>query len=152
MPSTVETTQTTTQVRPIVLGEFHGAFSRFQTTAYGDLKRAGIASEVSHKVASDFGADIGNAIRNAEDDSLTAKVGKAKKDGEARIRLSGSGITRTKGSMSLIRLVQVTDGLFDETLVSTRKVDTSNLGKSLTAYFNECVEWAKSQTFTEAAE
>ena len=67
--------------KPVVIrcGDFSGAFSRFQVACYGDLKLAGFSAEVSHKVAFDYGSDIGNAIRNASDDGLASKIGKAKR-------------------------------------------------------------------------
>ena len=90
------------QTKPVVIrcGDFSGAFSRFQVACFGDLRLAGFSAEVSHKVAFDYGSDIGNAIRNATDDGLASKIGKAKKDGESRITINGGGTTKTSRLLS----------------------------------------------------
>lgn len=129
-------------------GEFSGAFAKFQVSAYYDLKRAGFDTTVAHKVAFDFGSDIGNAIRNADDDALAAKVGKAKKDGSGSITLSGGGATTTSRTMSIIRLCQQTYNLHKEGLLKSCKVEMDNLSQNLTEYVEKCELWASEQEFS----
>jgi len=141
-----------TKPKPITLGEFNGAFGKFQLSAFGDLKRAGFSAEISHKVALDFGSSIGDAMRNGDDESFRNKVGKAKKDGEASIRISASGMTRTSKAMSLLRVVQTIEGLNKEELLNTRKVDIKTLSEgknSLQEYLAESGKWASEQVWAE---
>ena len=138
--------------KPVVIrcGDFSGAFSRFQVACYGDLKLAGFSAEVSHKVAFDYGSDIGNAIRNATDDGLASKIGKAKKDGESRITISGGGTTKTSRAMSLYRLVQQVDSLFREGLINSRRIDGKDmLSDNLSDYVADCETWASEREFAK---
>lgn len=133
--------------KAIKLGEFHGAFARFQTSCYYDLIAAGLTEQTSHKIAGDYGSDIGNAIRNAADDGLTSKIGKAKKNGDTRISISGGGLTKTSRTMSIYRVAQQLDNLYREGLLASRKLDTETLSKVLREYLDECSEWCAVQTF-----
>lgn len=143
---TIEHTQTE-PVKTVILGKFQGAFGGFQQSAFVDLKAAGFTPEVAHKVAFDYGSDIGNAIRNAKDDSLATKVAKAKKGGESRITLSGGGSVQTSRAMSLIRLCQQLANLKKEALINTLQVDEDRLDKNLVEYLDDCQTWASEQTF-----
>lgn len=148
----MQTTQVidkTVEIKPIKLGEFHGAFSRFQTSCYYDLIAAGLTKQTSHKIAGDYGSDIGNAIRNASDDGLTSKIGKAKKNGDSRISISGGGMTRTSRTMSIYRVAQQLDNLYMEGLLASRKIDDERLSKVLREYLAECDEWVQTQKFEE---
>ena len=144
-------TSATEQAKPVVIrcGDFSGAFSRFQVACFGDLRLAGFSAEVSHKVAFDYGSDIGNAIRNATDDGLASKIGKAKKDGESRITISGGGTTKTSRAMSLYRLVQQVDSLFREGLINSRKLTTEQLAENLQEYIEDCETWASEREFAK---
>jgi len=137
--------------KPVVIrcGDFSGAFSRFQVACFGDLRLAGFTPAVSHKVAFDYGSDIGNAIRNATDDGLASKIGKAKKDGESRITISGGGTTKTSRAMSLYRLVQQVDSLFREGLIASRKLTTEQLAENLQEYIEDCETWASEREFAK---
>lgn len=135
--------------KPIRCGDFQGAFGKFQLSAFGELNRAGFPREVSHKVAMDYGSNIGDAMRNGNDESFRNKVGKAKKDGQSSIRISASGMTLTSRAMSLIRVCQVIDGLYEEHLLDTRKIVQDNLSESLTQYVSDSAKWASEQIWAE---
>jgi dsRNA-specific ribonuclease len=139
--------------KSVILGKFPGAFGGFQETSFNDLRYAGVNEHVAHKIAFDYGSDLGNAIRNAKDAALASKVGKAKSNGEARISLSGGGITKTSRAMSVIRLAQQLDMLYTEKLIKSREIDLSNLRDgegSLGEYLTECDEWAKLQKWADS--
>lgn len=148
MNTNTNTVATVEAPKAIILGRFPGAFGKFQDAAFVDLKACGLKPEIAHKVAQDYGADIGNAMRNGTD--FGTKVSKAKKDGESRINLSGKGETQTSRTMSIIRVCQVIDGLYSkEGLLKSRDVDFESLNKSLREYLSECETWAKAQTFAD---
>jgi hypothetical protein len=138
----------TPTIKAIVIGKFPGAFGKFQDAAFVDLKACGMDERIAHKVAQDYGSDIGNAMRNGTD--FGTKVSKAKKDGESRINLSGKGETQTSRTMSIIRVCQVIDGLYSkEGLLKSREVAFDSLNKSLREYLSECEDWTKAQTFAD---
>ena len=146
------TPETTVESKAIILGKFKGAFGNFQASAFYDLKASGLKETICHKIAFDFGSDLGNAIRNAKDDSLGVKVAKAKQNGDARITLSGGGATKTSRAMSLLRLAQQLDSLYKEKLVKSRHIDVDNVpvGEgSLSEYLTECDKWANSQEWAK---
>lgn len=148
-------TQTTTTVetakpevvKEIILGKFPGAFGQFQGAAFTDLKAAGMDAKVAHKVAQDYGSDIGNAMRNGTE--FGTKVAKAKKTGDARISLNGKGETQTSRTMSIIRLCQQTENLYNEGLVKSRHVDFDNMTKTLIEYFESCEQWVETVKFAD---
>ncbi len=144
---TLPETATPQTKTPIKLGEFHGAFAKFQTCAYGELNRAGLPAEVSHKVANDFGSNIGDALRNASDSDIAAKVAKAKSNGQSQIKIGAKGFATTSYAMSLIRVVQVIDGLYSEGLLNSRALDTSSLVKQLGEYVAKSKVWASEQVW-----
>ena len=142
------TTETPTVKPTIKLAYFNGAFSKFQSSAYGELVRAGLSKQAAHKVANDFGSNIGDAMKNADSNKgIATSVGKAKKEGESRIKISGSGMTTTSYAMSLIRVVQTVDGLFEEGLLDTREVAISSLSDNLQHYVANCNRWADEQNW-----
>ena len=152
MNTTQDTSAPVAASKAIVIGKFPGAFGNFQSSAFYDLKAAGLKEVICHKVAFDYGSDLGNAIRNAKDDGLSSKVAKAKTNGDARISISGGGVTKTSRAMSLIRLAQQLDGLYKEKLVKSRHIDEENLTTgegSLSEYLQECDEWATAQNWAE---
>lgn len=119
-------------VKVITLGQFKGAFSQFQAAAFTDLKAAGIDTNTSHLIADDYGADIGNAIRNGDD--FGSKISKAKKDGEARISMSGKGNATMSNTMALLRVCQVTSSLVKEKLLKNHKVDITKTSDDIQDY------------------
>lgn len=143
-------TSNTTAKAKIELGRLTGSFGRFQFSAYGDLKRVGIDAKVAHKVAFDYGADIGNALKNANDDKLKTQVGKASKDGNGSIKLSASGYAAMSPAMKLIRIAQVLFSLKAEELVTDCTLDMSTLSKSIKQYVESCEEWASKREFVES--
>lgn len=140
------TTEQTPQTK-IILGKFPGFLGGFQSSAFIDLKAAGFDQETAHKIALDYGADLGNAIRNAGDAGLTSKIAKAKKSGESRITLGGGGATTTSRCMSVIRLCQQQEGLYKEDLVKSRKVDLDTLSTNLREYVDICDLWVEKNEF-----
>lgn len=149
MSTTIET-PSAEQVSPkaIILGKFGGAFSNFQVSCFHDLKLAGFSAEVAHKVAFDYGSDLGNAFK-AGDASLTSKVKKAKDGGESRITIAGGGSVMTSRTMSLYRVCQVTESLYKEKLVHTREIEQTLLAKTIREYIAECEQWAADKTFAQ---
>lgn len=142
-------TDTQTEAKKtVVLGKFNGALGGFQASAFLDLKAGGFEPEVAHKIAFDYGSDLGNAIRNAGDDGLASKVAKAKKGGDSRISVSGGGSTKTSRSMSVIRLCQQLDNLYKENLLPSRKVEA--MSETLTEYITDCEAWASEQEFANS--
>lgn len=146
MSEIATTTPETTTSKAIVLGRFNGAFAQFQVSCFFDLKAAGLEAKIAHKCAFDYGSDIGNAIRNA-DDSLATKIGKAKKNGDSRISLSGGGMTRTSRTMSLYRVAQQLDGLYSEGLLKSRHLEVDTLSKPLREYLTDCETWVSEHEF-----
>ncbi len=152
MAETLVTQSQNVKSKPIKLGEFNGAFGKFQYSAFGDLKRAGFAPEVSHKVAMDYGSNIGDAMKNGDDESFRNKIGKAKDTGESSIKISASGLTLTSRAMSVLRAVQVIEGLHKEGLLASRKVSTDSLGEKplkLQDYVSDCAKWASEQVWED---
>jgi hypothetical protein len=131
------------QVKAIVAGRFNGALSRFQVSAYTDLVHAGLNKGTAHKIASDFGSDLGKLM--ATDEKFAATIGKANKNGESRIKLSGGAKVTTSRAMSIIRVAQVTDGLYMEGLLAERTVP--QLSDTLQEYVAESDIWANEQTW-----
>jgi hypothetical protein len=134
---------------PIKLGFFPGAFARFQTGAYGDLKRGGLPSEVAHKVASDYGSDIARAMSKG-DAKVATKVAKANKDGTSRLSISGKGETTLTHSMAVVRVAQVIDSLYGEGLIDSRIMPklsalASEDSDSMADYVARCGKWASEQ-------
>lgn len=116
----------------LVLGVFAGAFANFQAAAFTDLKAAGFEPLTAHLIADDYGADIGNAMRNGED--FGTKIAKAKKDGDSRISITGKGATLMSNTMALLRVCQVTSGLVKEKLLSKHLVTRERLSDDIQSY------------------
>jgi hypothetical protein len=149
MQTTVQTPNapTTPEVKVVVIrpGQFAGALSRFQVSAFGDLFHGGFSKQVSHKIASDFGSDLGRLM--STDSEFASKIGKANKDGESRIKLSGGGKIKSSYAMSIIRTCQVVDGLYMEGLIESRKVPI--MTEKLADYVKDCETWAAGQTWEQ---
>ena len=139
--------ETKTVKTPIVIGEFHGAFAPFTRSAYFTLKYAGLDAKIAHKIARDFGSDIGNALANAKDGDLAAKVSKAKKDGTSDLKLSAKGSTATSPAMRVIRVCQVIDGLYMEALIASRKVELEVFTPELQDTIVQAGKWASEQVW-----
>lgn len=135
IPAT-QTANATEAKRKVILGKFNGAFSGFQIRAFNDLKYAGFDDKIAHCIASDFAADMGNAM--SKGDELAAKINKAKKDGETVIKVGGKGAAKMSNTMALLRVVQIIAELKSEKLVETYKIDLGNLAKPIAEYLAKC--------------
>ena len=120
----------------IHLGSFKGAFCKFQTAAYGDLVRGGLDKPVAHKVAMDYASDIGRAC--ATDGKFASSVGKAK-EGQGRLKISGSSLISVTRTMSVVRVAQAIGDLADEGLLASRELPPLN--ETLVEYLGKCEEW-----------
>jgi hypothetical protein len=134
-------------------GEFNGAFKNFANACYNDLKFYGLPKEVAHKVASDFMSSLGDAM--SQDSDLSAKVSKAKKEGESRFNLSGkSGYVKQSYAMSIARIAQELDKirvekLFCKPVSMEFLVKNGFLSKELMAYLEKSEQWAAAQTWKD---
>ena len=138
-------TATQTEVKSVIAGKFNGSLSRFQLGAFNDLIWCKVDRGTAHKIASDFGSDLGRLM--STDAEFAAKVSKADKNGNSKIALSGGGKVGTTRTMSIVRLSQQMYNLYKEGLISDRELP--RMTSSLTEYFNECEEWAKEQTWQD---
>lgn len=138
---------TATQTQAVIIGQFNGAFSRFQVAAYGDLKRAGLQPHIAHKIAFDYGSDIGSALVSNTDKKSTFATAVAKaKENKATLKISASmRNTNNSRTMSVVRACQQIADLFDENLFATRQLP--QLSKELQEYVDECASWAKDREF-----
>ena len=132
----------------VTLGKFEGAFGKFQTSAYGDLVRGGIAKPIAHKVAFDYGSDIGTAMKL--DGKFASAIGKAKEN-KSTLKI-GATIKNTNNSrtMSVIRAAQQMSDLFDENLFSSRKMPT--LSETLVEYLDDCKKWVAEHDFADGGD
>ena len=132
--------------KAIKVGQFNGALCRFQVSAFGSFRRAGFSPEVSHKMAFDFGSDLGNLM--ATDADMNAKVSKCKKDGTSEISLTGKSNVITSRTMSVLRVCQVIDSLCSkEKLLSKRLIP--ELSENLREYVSDCEKWAALQEWVD---
>lgn len=130
--------------KTVILGQFNGAFARFQVAAFGDLQRAGLNPAVAHKVAFDYGSDIGNALKTADGKSKFATTVAKAKENKSSLKISANakGVNNSR-TMSLVRAAQQMSDLFDENLFASRQLPT--LSKELAEYVKECQQWADEQ-------
>lgn len=144
-----QATQTQEVAKVIILGKFNGAFANFQIAAFNDLKVAGLEASVSHLIATDYGSDLGNAMRNGTD--FGSKVAKAKKNGESRISITGKGETKMSNAMLLIRYTQLVSAMRKESIVDSYECDwdaLNNVGEnSPFKYLSNIRARAKTLTF-----
>jgi len=154
--STNNTTATATAIKPVVAGQFNGAFKAFAQNWYNLLKFYGIDAKVSHKIASDCMAALGLAMSKEGSDSIKAVVSKANSSGEGSFKIGGkSGLTKHSFAMSIVRICQVIDSLKTEKLTSKpiKIADLEEfLNEDLTKYVAECGQWAGKQTWITAME
>jgi len=141
--ATPEATTPEAAIVEIVAGKFTGMLSPFQVTAFGTMVHFGIKREVAHKVATDFGSDLGNAMRNSPD--FAAKVGKAKKSGESAIKFTGKGENLMTNSMATVRVCQTLEGLVKEELLDRASLKTSDFAPGVRDYLTDCEVWAAEQ-------
>lgn len=140
---------TSTQVtREIIVGKFAGAFSRFQLGAFNDLIWCQVPRRVAHKIATDFGSDFGRLM--ATDAEFAAKVGKADKNGNSKLTVSGGGKISTSRTMSIVRVSQQIYNLNKEGLIVARELP--QLSKTLAEYYQECVDWVETQNWAPESE
>lgn len=141
----VQTVQSEKVAKPAIrVGQFNGALSRFQVSAYTDLVYANVPKNVAHKIAADFGSDLGKLM--ATDERFAATIGKANKSGESRIKLTGGAKVTTSRAMSTIRVAQQVDALYQEGLLASR--DMPVLSDTLIEYREDCIKWAGEQTWS----
>lgn len=135
------------EVKAIIIGMFGGMLSGFQKVVFRDLKAAGFETKVAHKIAIDYGSQLGLAMKN--DENIKTKVGKANSDGEARMSASFHDKLKMHDAMALYRVVQTVDGLVKEQLVNDYTIDGLNLTSRLKYYISQCEQWALAQTWKE---
>lgn len=143
MQNTTETIVPVTAKKPIILGKFPGAFGNFQAAAFTDLKAAGFDARLAHKIALDYGSDIGNAMRNgtSKGNDFGTKIAKAKQSGDARVTIGGRGDTQMSNTMALLRVVQVTSSLcLNEKLITSYEINRDTLKSEVKIYLKECEE------------
>ena len=128
----------------IHLGQYKGAFCKLQTSAYGDLVQGGLEKPIAHKVAMDYGSDIGRAC--ATDGTFRTKVNAAK-EGKGRLQFKGSSMVQFTNTMAVIRVAQVIATLADESLVASRELPPLN--KELVEYLTKCAEWCNAEQVDE---
>ncbi len=131
--------------KPIRCGLFAGMLKNFQLGGYNTMIACGMSHRLSHKVALDYGSDLGRAM--AIDAEFASKVSKANKDGESK--LSGKFIAklRTERSMSIMRICQTLHSLYEEDLLGSK--DLPVLSTNLQEYLELCTAWVKSQNWEE---
>lgn len=133
------------EAKPIKAGEFNGWAKVWQTEAFGDMVRAGLAREVAHKVAGDFGSDLGRLCSSGEG---AVKVGKPSgEDSLSSITARLKGKQVTTNSLRLIRAAQQIAALVKEGLLASRKLP--ELSEPLAEYVAACSEWASAQKWAE---
>lgn len=144
MPNT-NTLGTSEAIRTVNLGQFSGMLAKIQTSAYGDMVRAGIAKPIAHKVAFDYASDLGNAMKS--DGKFASAVGKAR-EGRSTLKLTAAAKSVTVSrTMSIIRAAQQTADLFDEGLFKTRQLP--ELSENLAEYLTDCEDWTNGKSFIE---
>lgn len=152
---TTQTTDTAVTRQAIKPGRFSGMLGALQVAAYGEFKRHGMTSHIAHKVAMDYGSDLGNAMKHKDSD-FNSKVSKANKEGARGFKITGKtpGVTESR-AMSLKVITQHLDALFDEGKNSTRLLvnrpllEEHNLNETLQEYLSDCEVWANSQTWDD---
>ena len=142
MTTTVDIAPAVPAIKPIRLADFAGWCSALQTEAYGNLVRAGISREASHKVAMDFSSSLGRIFATGEG---KFKVGKADKSGLAPLLARCKGKEFANRTTSVLRVAQVMQDLHKEGLVSGKQIPA--LSEGLTEYIAECQEWADAQVW-----
>ena len=142
MNATTETKTPTVKVEGIKAGLFNGLLKNWQQTAWTDMVHAGIDKRLAHKIASDYGADLGRAM--VADGKFKSKIGKLDDDGQRKIRMAAAPkAIATSNPMSIVYVVQTMDTLFVEELLASRKLPALSIG--LQEYLAEQQEWCNGQ-------
>lgn len=143
------TTTEKAQAGKMRVGVFSGAHGAFGHSAFLDLLYAGFSKRQAQLMAMDYLADLGNAMKNDAD--LASRVGKANKEGQTRIRISGkSGKTLMTRVMAIVRIAQTLDSLHKEGIYS-RMMEKDRLADTLKDYVAS-VDARVEKTAWEAAE
>lgn len=139
--------ETSKESKPIRVGQFNGILAGFQAVVFRDLKYAGLEDKTAHKVAMDYGSQLGLAMRN--DENIKTEVSKANKHGMAKLSASFYDRLIMHNAMSIYRVVQtIADLKAKETLISGYEVfGVLPLAKRLNDYVKECELWTLTQTW-----
>lgn len=133
------------EAKPLDAGRFPGMLGSFQREFYNSLKACGVSAEVSHKVATDFGSDLGRAIR--EDSELASAVGKANKNNESTFKITGkTARVANSYAMELKRVCQFMDDMASQKLI--KRGTLPPLKDSLIEYLADCGKWAAEQKWS----
>lgn len=135
----------TTAIKP---GVFSGVFKNWQVAAFRDLFLGGLSKHVSHKIATDYGSDLGRLMSSEAGKSFKQKIGKlAGDDGERKISVAGAANIKASNAMSVIYVAQTLDKLFSENLLASRTMP--ELATELQDYIESCQEWSGEQTWED---
>ncbi|SRR6266516_2228103 len=130
----------------IVLGRFSGMLAGFQVVVFRDLKFAGFNAKAAHKIAIDYGSQLGLAMRN--DENIKTAVGKANKNsGIAKLSASFHDKLILHNAMAIYRIVQSVEALYKENLVTEYSIVGLKLASRLQEYVSECQLWADTQSW-----
>lgn len=135
--------------KAIKLGLFPGAFGGFQRAFWHLMLASGIEKITAHKIAVDFGADLGRVMR--ADADVAATVSKANKNNESYLKLSGRSIrVANSPAMEVNRICVLAEALFNEKLVTKRTLPAPEvLQERIRDYIAECDNWAADNVFEE---
>jgi len=125
----------------LIVGRFSGMLGAFQLNAYNTLIACKVNNVVAHKIAVDFGSDVGRMMKS--DPDLASKVSKANKDGMSKLTIKGGGKIATSPSMSVVRLAQQMHELYKEGLIAER--DLPQVPLNLQEYIGDSEHWAQTQ-------
>lgn len=151
MADTTTTVPTNTQapkeVKLLKTGYFSGMLAGFQVVVFRDLKYAGLDEMTAHKVAIDYGSQLGLAMRN--DDNIKTQVSKANKNGQAKLSASFHDRLTMHNALAVYRVVQtIADLHAKERLITGYEVfGVLKLANRLEVYLKECEEWALAQSW-----
>lgn len=133
------------EAKPIKAGEFNGWAKVWQTEAFGDMVRAGLPREVAHKVAGDFGSDLGRLTSGGEGAVKVGRPSGGDSLSSVTARLKGKQVTTN--SLRLIRAAQQIAALVKEGLLASRKLP--ELSETLAEYVTAQSKWAAGQKWEE---
>ena len=135
----------TTAIKP---GLFTGAFKNWQSAAFRDLFLGGLSKHVSHKIATDYGSDLGRLMSSEAGKGFKQKIGKLSgDDGERKVSVAGAANIKASNAMSVIYVAQTLDKLFSENLLASRTMP--ELATELQEYVESCEDWAAEQVWED---
>lgn len=140
-----QTSEVSPKAMEIVAGHFSGMLGSFQLNAFNTMIACEVSRRIAHKIATDYGSDIGRMMRTS--DELSSKVAKANKLGESKLSIKGSGKLLTTYSMSFVRVCQQMHELHKEGLIATKELP--ELSKDLRIYAEESEAWTLTQTWKD---